>query len=96
MGTQAPSACGTLHASHWPSHGASQQTPSTQKSLAQVMLEVHAVPFEALAVQLPASHHPMGVQSASDAQEVLHAPFSHRYRPQSDWLCWQTPDVPHV
>jgi hypothetical protein len=41
---QVPSELATSQASHWPRHGVSQQTPSTQKPFAQSAGEVHGPP----------------------------------------------------
>lgn len=43
-GVQMPSVASPLHASHWPSHRALQQTPSTQNASAQSRSLEHSVP----------------------------------------------------
>ena len=45
MGTQVPTAPELAHASHWPTHGLLQQTPSTQNGFSHSLLSVQVSPF---------------------------------------------------
>jgi hypothetical protein len=69
-----------------------QQTPSTQKPLAQSPAPRHAVPFCSCGTQaLPAQWKPV-VQSAFETHVVAHAVAPHMYAPHDASLTvWQTP-----
>jgi hypothetical protein len=72
--TQVPSCPTWSHDSHCPSHGLSQQRPSTHCPLAHCAGAPHVAPFGCFAVQTPAAQYCVALQLAGLA---LHGP-SHR------------------
>lgn len=76
---QTPSAPLTLHASHWPPHAPSQQTPSTQKPLPQSLASEQPPPIPRLhtpfgvALQVwPLGHEPVVQQTPSTQKPEAH------------------------
>lgn len=107
-GTHCPSSPATSQASHWPSHRASQQKPSTHAPELHSASTVHAVPFESSARHALEESQKLPVtQSSSAAQLVLQASPPQTYgaqatvtaagqlaEPPSQLASWvSTPDV---
>jgi hypothetical protein len=67
----------TSHAWHCCGHAELQQTPSTQKPLAQSPFTSHEVPLAALVPQVPRLHVAGGAQSVLVAQVVVQLPSLH-------------------
>jgi hypothetical protein len=70
----------------------SQQTPSTQKPVAQSPGPPQAVPFASCGTQWPAAQWLPAVQSAFVPHVVAHAVAPHMYAPQDEVVgAWQVP-----
>jgi hypothetical protein len=74
MGVQCPIAEGSAQLTHAPPHGPSQQTPSTQKPLAQSVAASQLWPT-GFGPQLPLTQAWPAWQSPSFMQVVAHAPI---------------------
>jgi hypothetical protein len=76
---QTPGMVGLSHASHWPVHARSQQTPSTQCPFKHWSAAVQGLPFawvpeQVPAAQLPLTHWSLAVQLAPAASLGTHWP----------------------
>jgi hypothetical protein len=96
-GWHLPSEPDSPQASHWPSHLASQQKPSTQKPDEHSTAVVQAAPFSAFA-HWPFMHFAPGAQSPSAAQLVVQAmAFASQTKGvQSVVSGVQSPPLPHL
>jgi hypothetical protein len=78
---QRPSDDGSEQLRHGPEHASLQQTPSTQKLLAQSADTVHGCPI-ALGPQLPFTHECPATQSSSLVHLLMQPLFAHLYGAQ--------------
>ena len=76
-----PTAPETSQASHWPRHGVSQHTLSTQKPFAQSLGAVQLPPGGFFGSQRPLLQNALSLQSAKLVQTVVQAPFAHTKAP---------------
>jgi len=76
----------TLHASHWPPHAVSQQTPSTQFADVHCDALVHAVPPPFFGSHEPALQKSPVTQSASLEQVLKHTVDPQTYGEQDEVL----------
>jgi hypothetical protein len=97
-GLHSPSLPGSPHASHWPSHSSSQQTPSTQKPKAHSLPSSHGSPGSLRGAQLPPGVQKAVVEShsASVVQLVLQASPEQVYGAHGTESMLQLPEPLHT
>ena len=82
---QVPVLFARLHASHWPVHVLSQQTPSTQNPELHGSGELHGVPIATLSWQMPAAQNcPAGQGVVAQSPSQIVAPHTNGAQ---TWVC---------